>query len=74
MHGHYELGLARSLQHKMAKALADAGTTLVPPGTLGQGVSVTQVNDAEQVYDPIRGVLTVTGMVRIEVHGLAKSA
>src|SRR5437667_237907 len=45
MNGLYELGLARSIEHKMAKALADAGQTVVPPGTLGAGDSATQVVD-----------------------------
>ncbi len=74
MNGVYELGLARSLEHKMAKAIADAGLTLVAPGTLGAGVSVMQSNDTEHVYDPVRGVLTVTGVVKIDVHGLSKAA
>jgi hypothetical protein len=74
MRGFYELGLARSLEHKMAKALADAGLTLVAPGTLGVGVSVTQSNDTVHAFDPVRGVLTVTGVVRIDVHGLTKAA
>ena len=68
MTGPYELGLARSIEHKMARALADAGQAVVPPGTLGLGVSVTQMNDTEHTFDPVRGVLTVTGVVRVEVH------
>jgi hypothetical protein len=74
MNGLYELGLARSIEHKMAKALADAGPTIVPPGTLGGGVSVTQINDIEHSFDPVRGVLTVTGVVKIDVHGLPRVA
>jgi hypothetical protein len=74
MRGIYELGLARTLEHKMAKALADAGLTLVAPGALGAGVSVTQSNDTEHAFDPVRGVLTVTGMVKIDVYGLTKAA
>lgn len=74
MRGSYELGLARKLEHKMAKALADAGLTLVAPGTLGAGVSVTQSNDTEHSFDPVRGILTITGMVKIDVHGLPKVA
>ena len=74
MNGIYQLGLARSLKHKLAKALADTSSIVVPPGTLGQGVSVSETNDVDQVYDPIRGVLTVTGVVRIEVRGLPKAA
>ena len=74
MAGIYELNLARSIEHKMAKALADAGHALVPPGTLGAGVQVTQTNDTQHVYDPVRGVLTVTGVVKIDVHGLPKAA
>jgi hypothetical protein len=74
MNGFYELGLARSIEHKMAKALADAGLTLVPAGTLGVGVSVTQSNDTGHTYDPVRGILTVTGVVKIDVHGLTKAA
>jgi len=74
MRGIYELGLARSIEHKMAKALVDAGLLLVPPGTLGAGVSVTQSNDTGHSYDPVRGVLTVTGVVKIDVHGLTKAA
>jgi hypothetical protein len=74
MNGIYESNLARSITHKLAKALADAGQALVPPGTLGAGVSVTQINDANHVYDPVRGVLTITGEVKIDVHGLPKVA
>ena len=74
MSSFYELGLARTIEHKMAKALADAGLLLVPAGTLGAGVSVTQLNDTGHSYDPIRGVLTVTGVVKIDVHGLTKAA
>jgi hypothetical protein len=70
----YQLGLARSLEHKMAKALADAGLSLVAPGALGAGVSVTQSNDTEHAFDPIRGMLTITGVVKIDVCGLSKSA
>jgi hypothetical protein len=70
----YQLGLARSLEHKMAKALADAGLSLVAPGALGAGVSVTQSNDTEHTFDPIRGMLTITGVVKIDVCGLSKSA
>jgi hypothetical protein len=72
MHDFYELGLARSLEQKMAKALADAGLTLVP--TLGAGMSITRTNGTEHSYDPIRGVLTITGVVKIDVHGLTKAA
>jgi hypothetical protein len=72
--GIYELGLARSLEHKMAKLLADAGQTVVPTGALGAGVSVTHTNDTEHAYDPVRGVLTITGVVKIDVHGLPKAA
>ena len=74
MGGIYELGLARSLEHKVAKALADAGQSLVPPGTLGAGISVSLSNGTEHAYDPVRGVLTVTGVVRIDVHGLPNVA
>ena len=74
MNDFYELGLARTLEHKMAKALADAGLTLVSPGTLGVGVSVTQSNGTEHIFDPIRGVLTITGVMKIDVHGLTKAA
>ena len=74
MNDFYELGLARTLEHKMAKALADAGLTLISPGTLGIGVSVTQSNDTVHIFDPIRGVLTITGVMKIDVHGLTKAA
>ena len=74
MSGLYELGLARNLEKKMAKALADAGQAIVPPGAFGAGVSVTQLNDTEHTFDAIRGVLTVTGVVKIDVHGLPRVA
>jgi hypothetical protein len=74
MSGIYELGLARSLAHKMAKLLADAGPAVVPPGALGAGVLVTHTNDTVHTYDPVRGVLTITGVVKIDVHGLPKVA
>jgi hypothetical protein len=74
MNGIFELSLARSIERKIAKALAEASQSLVPPGTLGAGVSITQTNDTEHVYDPVRGVLTVIGTVRIEVRGLPKAA
>jgi hypothetical protein len=74
MTGIYELTLARNLERKLAKALADAGPALVPAGTLGAGVQVTHFNDIMHSFDPIRGVLTVTGTVRIDVHGLTKAA
>ena len=74
MRGIYELGLARTLEHKMAKALANAGLTLVAPGAFGAGVSVTQSNDTQHAFDAVRGVLTITGMVKIDVHGLSNVA
>jgi hypothetical protein len=74
MSGNYEFGLARSIENKMAKALADAGQSVIPPGTLGAGVSVTQLNDTEHTFDPIRGVLTITGVVKLDVHGLPRVA
>ena len=74
MNGIFELSLARSIERKIAKALVEASQSLVPPGTLGAGVSITQTNDTEHVYDPVRGVLTVIGTVRIEVRGLPKAA
>jgi hypothetical protein len=74
MNGIYESNLARSIAHKLSKAIADAGQTIVPAGGLGAGVSVTQINDTNHVYDPVRGVLTITGTVKLEVHGLPKAA
>ena len=74
MNAQYVLGLARSIEHRMARALADAGHALVPPGGLGAGVSVTLTNDTGHAFDPVRGVLTITGVVRIDVHGLPKVA
>jgi len=74
MSGIYELGLARSLEHKMAKAVADAGQAVVPAGSLGAGVLVTQTNDSSHTYDPVRGVLTVTAVVKLDVAGLTKVA
>lgn len=74
MNGQYELGLARSIEHRIAKLLADAGQTAVPPSALGAGVSISLTNDTEHRYDPVRGVLTITGMVRIDVHGLPRVA
>jgi hypothetical protein len=74
MNGIYELALARNIEIKMAKALAEAGVTLLPQSALGAGMTVTQSNDTEHSYDPVRGVLTVTGVVKIDVHGLSKAS
>jgi hypothetical protein len=35
---------------------------------------VTQSNDTQHAFDAVRGVLTITGMVKIDVHGLSNVA
>ncbi len=69
----YELDLARRLEHRMARLLADAQQSVVPPGTLGTGLGVRQTNDTGTTYDPVRGVLTITGVVKIDIHGVPAS-
>jgi hypothetical protein len=70
----YQINLARTIEAKMAKILAHAGHSVVPPGTLEVGLSVSQINGTEHAYDRVRGVLTVTGVVKIDVRGLPKVA
>lgn len=68
MNDQHEIDLGRKLEERLARFLADACHQVIPPGTLGAGMGVSQDTEVQHVYDPSTKILTIEGVVRIRVN------
>jgi hypothetical protein len=64
----HERELAYRLECKLCQLLAGLVHQLIPPGTLGAGMSVRQTMDTRREFDPETGVITLSPNLVIEVY------
>ena len=64
----YANELGYKLKCRLAQFMANAGFSVIPPGTLGAGMGYRQSDDVTHSYDSTRGVLTITGTIKIEIY------
>jgi hypothetical protein len=63
----HEEKLAYKLECRLAQFLADALGSIVPAGSLGGGMSITQNTNTNRRYDQGKEEITITGVVQISV-------
>jgi len=70
----HEEKLGEKLENRLSEHLNSTQFSVIPPGTLGAGMGYTQSHETSCIFDKEKGLLVITGTVRLEVSRTDREA